>query len=130
MSDREPQPLDSTDYEARVQAMADAIHEDCVLEWQAIRAVDPGRMVTQHMADAHFGRAHDFVRRLAGLRGGEVFGPVREAEAAAPDTAILGKALLTYRSLVTPESRSFDDTVRVTAEAIVAEYDRLSRGAD
>ena len=57
--------LDPRPAEDRVQAMADALHEDCRLEWQAIAAVDPQRQVTQHMADAHYGQAHDLVRRLA-----------------------------------------------------------------
>lgn len=51
-------------YEQRVQAVADALHEDCLLEWQGIRAVNPGRLITQHSADAHYGKAHNLVRRL------------------------------------------------------------------
>src|SRR5690348_14605064 len=54
----------SAAYERHVQAVADALHEDCRLEWQAIAVVDPGRAVTQHMADAHYGKAHDLTRRL------------------------------------------------------------------
>lgn len=52
------------DYETWVGRVADAIHEACRLEWQAIAVVDPGRQVTQHAADAHYGMAHDLVRRL------------------------------------------------------------------
>jgi hypothetical protein len=52
------------DYETWVGRVADAIHETCRLEWQAIAVVDPKRQVTQHMADAHYGMAHDLVRRL------------------------------------------------------------------
>jgi hypothetical protein len=51
-------------YETRVQQMANALHEDCRLEWQAIAVADPERQVTQHMADAHYGQAHDLVRRI------------------------------------------------------------------
>jgi hypothetical protein len=45
--------------------MADALHEDCRLEWQAEVAVNPRvRYVEQHLADLHYGRAHDLVRRI------------------------------------------------------------------
>lgn len=53
------------DYETQVGRMADALHEDCLLELQAVAVVDPGRLVTQHGPDAHYGKAHDLVRRLA-----------------------------------------------------------------
>lgn len=62
---REWLPEDEPGYADRVKAMAVALHEDCRLEWQAIAVVDPGRMVTMHGADAHYGKAHDLVRRLA-----------------------------------------------------------------
>lgn len=52
------------DYSAWVKEVATALHEDCVLEWQAIAVTDPTRQVTMHMTDAHYGRAHDLVRRL------------------------------------------------------------------
>lgn len=52
------------EYERRVEQMAAALHQDCILEWQAIAVVDPGRLVTQHFADAHYGKAHDLVRRI------------------------------------------------------------------
>ena len=52
-------------YARDVQRMAEALHDDCRLEWQAIKAVDPSRQVTVHEADAHLGKAHDLVRRLA-----------------------------------------------------------------
>ena len=55
---------DAPSYEQRVEQMAAALHEDCRLEWQAIGAVDPGRLVTMHAVDAHYGRAHDLVRRI------------------------------------------------------------------
>lgn len=54
----------ATRYETEVERFAAALHEDCRLEWQAIAVTDPGRMVTQHAVDAHYGRAHDLVRRL------------------------------------------------------------------
>jgi hypothetical protein len=53
------------DYATLVERMAEALHDDCRLEWQAIEAVDPSRQVTMHEADAHLGKAHDLVRRLA-----------------------------------------------------------------
>lgn len=56
--------VDGLAYEQRVQQMADALHVDCLLEWQAIAAVDDTRQITQHMADAHYSRAHDLVRRI------------------------------------------------------------------
>jgi hypothetical protein len=52
------------DYGRWVDLVAAALHQDCLLDWQAIRVVDPGRGVTQHGIDAHWGRAHDLVRRL------------------------------------------------------------------
>ena len=52
------------DYAARVEQVAAALHADCLLEWQAAAVVDPGRLVTQHMADAHYGQAHGLVRRI------------------------------------------------------------------
>ena len=51
-------------YERRVKQTASALHEECRLEWQAIRVADPGRMVTQHGVDAHYGLAHNLVRRI------------------------------------------------------------------
>ena len=71
------------EYSRQVQRFAEALHETCRLEWQAIGVVDPERQVTQHMADAHYGQAHDLVRRLhpelvrAALDTGE---PARRAE--------------------------------------------------
>ena len=56
-------------YEQWVDRVARALHDDCELEWQAIATVDPSRQITMHMADAHYGKAHDLVRRL-GLGGG------------------------------------------------------------
>jgi hypothetical protein len=56
--------VDADVYAARVEAMAAAIHEDCRLEWQAIRVVYPTRMFTKHGADEHYGMAHALVRRL------------------------------------------------------------------
>jgi hypothetical protein len=53
------------EYERRVGAVADALHQECLLEWQAIDAVDPSRLLTLHGVDAHYGRAHDLVRRLS-----------------------------------------------------------------
>jgi hypothetical protein len=52
-------------YEEWVERVADAIHETCRNEWRAIVAVDPGRQFTQHLTDAHYGMAHDLVRRLS-----------------------------------------------------------------
>lgn len=52
------------DYEMWVRRFAVALHRDCVLEWDAIAAVDPGRALTLHDSDAHYGRAHDLERRL------------------------------------------------------------------
>ncbi len=51
-------------YSQRVEQVAAALHEECRLEWQAIAAVDPGRALTMHMADAHYGLAHNLVRRI------------------------------------------------------------------
>ena len=51
-------------YEHWVNRVAQALHDDCELEWQAISVADPSRQVTMHMADAHLGKAHDLVRRL------------------------------------------------------------------
>jgi hypothetical protein len=69
-------------YEAWVERIAAAEHEDCILEWKAVAVADPGRMVTQHMADAHWGHAHDLVRRLglAALRAGSSDGPDPRSE--------------------------------------------------
>lgn len=58
---RQPEALA---YEQRVKQIADALHETCRLEWQAIAAVDPERAVTMHFPDAHYGLAHDLVRRV------------------------------------------------------------------
>jgi hypothetical protein len=55
---------DAARYEAEVERVAAALHETCLLEWNAIRAVDPERQVTQHAVDAHYELAHDLVRRL------------------------------------------------------------------
>lgn len=55
---------DPDSYEAWVERVAAALHDDCELEWQAIAVTDPTRAVTKHLADAHYGRAHDLVRRL------------------------------------------------------------------
>jgi hypothetical protein len=55
---------DAPSYEQRVEQMAAALHRDCELEWQAIGHVEPERLITQHMSDAHYGRAHDLVRRI------------------------------------------------------------------
>lgn len=60
----DPRRKEMTLYEHRVGAMADALHETCRLEWQAIAVVDPDRLITQHGTDAHYGQAHDLVRRL------------------------------------------------------------------
>lgn len=51
-------------YEAWVQRVAAALHEDCILEWKAILVVDPKRELTQHATDTHYGKAHNLVRRL------------------------------------------------------------------
>jgi hypothetical protein len=56
----EPTP----DYETWVGRVADAIHETCRNEWRAILVVDPSRQITQHLTAAHYGMAHDLVRRL------------------------------------------------------------------
>ena len=55
---------DAPSYEQRVEQMAAALHRDCELEWDAIAVVDPARLITQHAIDAHYGRAHDLVRRI------------------------------------------------------------------
>lgn len=55
---------DAPTYETWVQKVADALHETCLNEWRAIAAVNPERAITQHMSDAHYGQAHDLVRRL------------------------------------------------------------------
>ena len=51
-------------YASWVERVADAIHEDCKLEWAAIRVVDPQHQVTMHESDAHWAQAHALVRRL------------------------------------------------------------------
>lgn len=56
--------VEAASYEDWVDRVADAIHETCRNEWRAITLVDPKRMVTQHGTDAHYGMAHDLVRRL------------------------------------------------------------------
>jgi hypothetical protein len=58
-------------YEDDVQKMAEALHEDCTLEWQAWAILDPTRQITMHHAAAHYGKAHDLVRRFVGdpIRG-------------------------------------------------------------
>ena len=57
-------PPEPPSYEQRVEQVAAALHEECVLEWQAIAVADPERLLTQHMPDAHYERAHFLVRRL------------------------------------------------------------------
>jgi hypothetical protein len=60
----QPTTAADTAYETWVGRVADALHETCLNEWRAIVAVDPQRQFTQHMVDAHWGMAHDLVRRL------------------------------------------------------------------
>jgi hypothetical protein len=62
--DQKGRGVKSRTYEEWVLQMALALHKECELEWQAIAVHDPTRQVTMHMADAHYGRAHDLVRRL------------------------------------------------------------------
>jgi hypothetical protein len=52
------------EYSEWVERVANALHENCKLEWQAIAVTDPSRQVTMHQADAHYAQAHDLVRRL------------------------------------------------------------------
>lgn len=52
------------DYERRVVLVAEALHGDCVLAWQAIEAIEPDRPVERHEHTAHYGQAHNLVRRL------------------------------------------------------------------
>lgn len=51
-------------YEARVERLAAALHEDCLLEWQAVAVVDPTRQVTLHGWNAHYEQSHALVRRI------------------------------------------------------------------
>jgi hypothetical protein len=61
--------LDSPTYEERVQQMAYALHEDCILEWRGIAIVDPSRQINHHTDAHHYGQAHSLVRRVFGDPG-------------------------------------------------------------
>jgi hypothetical protein len=66
------------DYEDRVGVMAAALHESCTLYWNGMRMVHPEIAVTMHGVDAHWGTAHDLVRRLERMHtvfGGTVPNP-------------------------------------------------------
>jgi hypothetical protein len=61
--------LESPTYEERVQQMAHALHEDCVLTWQGLAIVDPNRQINLHTDVHHWGQAHSLVRRIFGDPG-------------------------------------------------------------
>ena len=66
--------MNATEYEQRVQQMAEALHRDCELVWQARQAVDPRTQPDRwdaHGVRFHFGQAHDLVRRVFGEAGAE-----------------------------------------------------------
>jgi hypothetical protein len=54
--------VEGLDYAQRVEQMAAALHEDCLLRWQAVQATG-GTWQADKPFD-HLGRAHDLVRRI------------------------------------------------------------------